>query len=159
MKYKSFVSVKEQQLGNILIPENTIIVVYENGDKILCKNFPRNYKGNDPVLTIWYWDEIHKTWECDVWKNHVTKLLWKIYVNGGCKKTPQLIAPQAKACFGKVPHGKKIGNVQQSYMGDPAKKRLSEQRTTDHPCFKGSTYNYHSNLGCYGKSGDSMDLL
>ena len=158
MKYKVFISEKEQQLANIRIPKNAIIIRDEHGDLTLCKDFPRNYKGKNPILHIYYWDSLNEWWEADIWQNDATRTLWALYCKGGYKKLPRLLRPQIEHEYKKVPHDTKIGNVQSPNMCDPEKRRLADHRTTDYHCCKPSVYGYYSRIGCYGKSGDSMCL-
>ena len=155
---KILVSEREQNAGNIRIPKNALILIHDDGTKILCKKFPRNYKGKNPGLEIYYWDDIHNVWEWDLWQNKYTRILWGYYVKSGSKKLPQLLRPQVESVYNKVPHNTKIGHVQSPCMCDPERKRLADHRTTDYMCVKPSIYRYYSNLGCYGKSGDSMVL-
>lgn len=158
MRY--IISQKEQQLGNVRIPKNAIILI-DGEEYVMCKDFPRNYKGTNPMLTIWYYDEIHEVWECDLWQNKYTQILWKIYVQGGCKKLPRLVRPQVQSIYNKVPHNTKIGNVQSPCMCDPEKKRLNETTIGYHDFVRprqSSNYHYYSYIGAYGKAGANMSL-
>lgn len=158
MKYRVFISDKEQTLCNLRLPKNAILIVDEYGDATLCMNFPRNYKGSDPVLHIYYWDEIHQCFVPDVWKNATTKALWTIYARGGYKRMGKIMYPQIAQVIKQVPHNTKIGHVQSSVMCDPEKKRRNEYTTTDYACCKPGVYRYYSSIGTYGKAGDSMRL-
>jgi hypothetical protein len=158
MKYSVYISEKEQQLCNVRIPKNAIMIKDERGNVTLCMDFPRHYKGTNPSLNIWYWDEIHQCFEPDIWRNNTTKVLWKLYVKGGYKKLPALVRPQVESVYSKVPHNTKVGHVQASVMCDPEKKRRNEYSTTDYHCCKPSIYKYYSGIGCYGKAGESMSI-
>lgn len=158
MKYKVYISEREQTLCNLRIPKNAVMIEDEKGEITLCTKFPRHYRGKNPVLNIFYWDELHECFESDIWQNSATRVLWKIYENGGCKKLPPLILPQVERIYSKVPHNTKIGHVQSPNMCDPERKRLADHATTDYHCCKPSIYKYYSSIGCYGKAGDSMTL-
>lgn len=162
MRYKISISKTEQQLGNVRIPQNAIIIQDEYGELTMCKDFPRYYKGTNPTLKIWYYDDIHECWEQDLWQNETTRVLWKIYVNNGRKKLPQLIYPQVCSVYNKVPHDTKIGNVQMSCYCDPEKRKRNEYAIggydDTHKPRQSSIYHYHSSIGTYGKAGDSMSI-
>ena len=164
MKYKYFISEKEQIICNVHIPKNAIIVQVINDfgeieDTVLCMKFPRHYNGTNPYLDIWYWDNIHQCFEPDTWKNKITQVLWNIYVKGGYKKMGKILLPQIKQVYKQVPHNTKIGHVQTPVMCDPEKKRLNETTIGYHDFTQprqSSIYHYYSSIGTYGKAGDSM---
>ena len=158
MKYKVFISEREQKLSNLRIPKNAIMIQDERGEITLCMDFPRHYNGKNPTLNIFYWDDLHQCFEPDIWKNEATRVLWKLYTKGGYKRLPALVRPQIEKVYNKVPHDTKIGHVQSANMCDPEKKRLQEHATTDYHCCKPSIYKYYSSIGTYGKAGDSMTL-
>ena len=161
MKYTVYISEKEQKLCNIYLPKNAIIIKDENDELTVCMDFPRNYKGHNPCLKIYYWDEIHECFEADLWQNEATRVLWAIYAKGGYKKMGKIMFPEIAKIYKQVPHNTKIGNVQTPIMGDPEKRRRNETTIGYHDLTKprqSSSYHYYSYIGAYGKSGDAMRL-
>lgn len=161
MKYTVYIIEKEQRMHNIYMPKNSILIKDENGELTACMDFPRNYKGTNPTLKVYYWDEIHECFEADIWQNETTRALWAIYAKGGYKRMGKIMLPQIAQVYKQVPHNTKIGNVQASYMGDPDKRRRNEKSIGYHDFTRprqSSYYHYYSSIGVYGKAGDSMRI-
>ena len=122
---KIFFAKKQTNLYNRVIPKNAIICVDNDGDIILCESFPRHYNGNNPMLQVrvyhsdlLYWDEC-----IDVWQNSITKKMWKVYNEGGCKriKYDEYITPSKPirkhkgSGFAYRPSCKNVGEISLSY--------------------------------------------
>lgn len=85
---KVFFAKKETILHNRIIPKNAIICIDNDNDIILCENFPRHYKGNNPTLQVRIYHSELKYWEdeIDVWCNKITMIMWDFYCRGGYKR-------------------------------------------------------------------------
>lgn len=70
---------------NFLI--NAMFIVDENNDIYLCQNFPKNYKGKSPFLTLHIYDNALDRWGIeDAEKNYITEILWNCYVKNNRPK-------------------------------------------------------------------------
>lgn len=77
---------KQFYMHGIKIPKNAVIAFCDNDDVYLCVNFPRDYKGNNPILWVSSYDRIMQCWYNKApMNNYITRCMWDYYVGGGHK--------------------------------------------------------------------------
>lgn len=73
------ISGKQFPAGSIMIIDNYYSSFGAGTDVYICTNFPANFKGSNPVLKLWTYNENTGFWEMDLYRNNITKMIFKLY--------------------------------------------------------------------------------
>ena len=71
--------------------KNSVVVIddYRGGHDIyVCSKFPAAYKGNNPFMDVWAYDEF-SGWQLFIFfQNNITRIMWDVFCQNG-KRTPR----------------------------------------------------------------------
>lgn len=82
MNYKKYILQRDKKICDKNFPAGSIIIIDENNIYI-CENLPCNYKGDNPFLTIWTYNECTGFWEKEICRNSITKMIYDAYIKAG----------------------------------------------------------------------------
>ncbi len=91
--YKAAILRHDHTIGGRQFPAGSVMVIddyYSSfgaaSDIYICVRMPRNYSGNRPMLSVWSYNEHTKFWECDLYRNKITEIMWKFWAKSGRPK-------------------------------------------------------------------------
>lgn len=106
---------------------NAIFVVDEFDNIYLCQDFPINYTGKNPFLTLHVYDSDSEIWNVEpAHKDEITKIIWNCYIKNN---RPRMI------------------NTAQTYDDDYSQNVYARQKTPDDSDYANGWYLYKAFQG------------